>query len=116
MELDLSALIEREIPSVVAEAISGYPAATQDVALVVDGDLPAAQLLATVESGAGDLLESASVFDVYSGTGVAEGKKSVAIAMRFRASDRTLTADEATEARNAAVAAAESAHGAQLRS
>ncbi|MBD2762581.1 phenylalanine--tRNA ligase subunit beta [Kocuria sp. cx-116] len=116
MELDLSALIEREIPSVVAEAISGYPAATQDVALVVDADLPAADLLATVEGGAGDLLESANVFDVYSGTGVADGKKSVAIAMRFRASDRTLTADEASEARNAAVAAAESAHGAQLRS
>ena len=55
------------------------------------------------------------MFDVYSGTGVEDGKKSVAIAMRFRASDRTLTADEASEARTAAVAAAEAAHGAQLR-
>ncbi|MBD4386034.1 hypothetical protein GUH10_30130, partial [Xanthomonas citri pv. citri] len=78
--------------------ISGYPAATQDVALVVDGSVTAAQLLETVRRGAGELLESADVFDVYAGTGIPEGKKSVAIALRFRAPDRTLTADEASQA------------------
>ena len=116
MELDLSALLEREAPAVVAQPISGYPAATQDVALVVDGSVTAAQLLETVRRGAGELLESADVFDVYAGTGIPEGKKSVAIALRFRAPDRTLTADEASQAREAAVAAARDAHGAEIRS
>ena len=115
MEVDLSALLDREIPFVAAQEISGYPAATQDVALVVDRDLAAARLLNTVTRAAGDLLEAAHVFDVYSGPGIEDGKKSVAIAMRFRAADRTLTAEEASEARTAAVAAAASAHGAQLR-
>ena len=116
VELDLSALLEREAPAVVAQPISGYPAATQDVALVVDGSVTAAQLLETVRRGAGELLESADVFDVYAGTGIPEGKKSVAIALRFRAPDRTLTADEASQAREAAVTAARDAHGAEIRS
>ena len=115
VELDLTALLEQEAPVVVAQSISGYPAATQDVALVVDREVSAAALLATVRDGAGDLLESAEVFDVYQGTGIPEGKKSVAIALRFRAPDRTLTADEASEAREAAVAAARAAHGAEIR-
>ena len=53
---------------------------------------------------------------MYAGTGIPEGKKSVAIALRFRAPDRTLTADEASQAREAAVTAARDAHGAEIRS
>ncbi|MDO4919520.1 phenylalanine--tRNA ligase subunit beta [Kocuria sp.] len=116
VELDLSALLDHESAAVAARPISGYPAATQDVALVVAEDVPAARLLETVRRGAGELLETAEVFDVYSGTGIPEGSKSVAIALRFRAPDRTLTADEASEARQAAVAAAHREHGAELRS
>ncbi|QMS56819.1 MULTISPECIES: phenylalanine--tRNA ligase subunit beta [Kocuria] len=116
VELDLSALLDHESAAVTAQAISGYPAATQDVALVVDADVPAADLLATVRRGAGELLEAAEVFDVYSGTGIPEGKKSVAIALRFRAPDRTLTADEASHARENAVDAAHREHGAEIRS
>ena len=96
--------------------ISGYPAATQDVALVVDASVPAADLLTTVRRGAGELLEAAEVFDVYAGKGIPEGKKSVAIALRFRAADRTLTADEASQARENAVDAAHREHGAEIRS
>ncbi|RLZ03395.1 phenylalanine--tRNA ligase subunit beta, partial [Kocuria tytonicola] len=116
VELDLSALLDREPSAVAAQPISGYPAATQDVALVVPSEVAAADLLDTVRRGAGELLESAEIFDVYAGKGIPEGDKSVAIALRFRAPDRTLTADEASEAREAAVAAARREHGAEIRS
>lgn len=115
MELNLSSLIDAEVDVVQAEPISGYPAATQDVALVVDASVPAAELRAALEEGAGPLLEDVRVFDVYQGPGIEEGRKSVAFALRFRAPDRTLTADEASAAREAAVAVAAERHGAVLR-
>ncbi|GAA1747924.1 phenylalanine--tRNA ligase subunit beta [Kocuria aegyptia] len=115
MELNLSSLIDAEVEVVQARPISGYPAATQDVALVVDAAVPAAELRAALEEGAGELLEDVRVFDVYQGPGIEAGRKSVAFALRFRAPDRTLTADEASAAREAAVAVAAERHGAVLR-
>ena len=64
----------------------------------------------------GELLESVALFDIYRGSQVAEGQKSCAFALRFRAPDRTLTEAEVTAAREAAVAAAQADHGAVLRS
>jgi phenylalanyl-tRNA synthetase beta chain len=61
------------------------------------------------------LLEDVALFDVYSGPGIEEGKKSLAFGLRFRADDRTLTADEASEARSAAVAVAAERCGAVQR-
>ncbi|MGQ1837181.1 phenylalanine--tRNA ligase subunit beta [Kocuria turfanensis] len=115
MELNLSSLIDAEVDVVQARPISGYPAATQDVALVVEESVPAAELRAALEEGAGELLEDVRVFDVYRGAGIEPGRKSVALALRFRAPDRTLTADEASAAREAAVAVAAERHGAVLR-
>ena len=66
-------------------------------------------------AGAGELLESIRLFDVYRGTPVPAGQKSVAFALRFRAPDRTLTETEVVAARDAAVARAASDLGAQLR-
>ncbi len=68
-----------------------------------------------LESGGGDLLEDIRLFDVYTGEQVGEGKRSLAYALRFRAPDRTLTVEEATAARDAAVAALAERHGATLR-
>ncbi len=115
MELNLSSLVDAEVEVVQARPISGYPAATQDVALVVEASVPAADLRAALEEGAGELLEDVRVFDVYRGPGIEEGRKSVAFALRFRAPDRTLTAEEASAAREAAVAVAAERHGAVLR-
>ena len=98
-----------------ATGISGYPAANQDVALVVDATVPAADVAAALAEGAGELLEDVRVFDDYRGTGIEEGKKSLAFALRFRATDRTLTADEASEAREAGVALAAERFGAVQR-
>src|SRR5699024_8371383 len=98
-----------------AEAISAYPAVTQDVALVLDADIPAADVLKTLCEGSGELLEDVRVFDDYRGSGIEEHKKSLACAMRSRAPDRTLTNDEASEIREAAIELASQRHGAVLR-
>ncbi len=65
--------------------------------------------------GAGTLLEEVRLFDVYSGAQVGDGRKSLAYKLTFRAPDRTLTADEALAARDAAVASAHQRVGATLR-
>ncbi|MEV5507200.1 phenylalanine--tRNA ligase subunit beta [Streptomyces orinoci] len=115
MEIDLDRL-ERAAGGVVeAPRISTFPVATQDVALVVDASVPAAEVEAALRSGAGELLESLRLFDVFTGEQLGEGKKSLAYALRFRAADRTLTAEEASAARESAVATAVERTGAVLR-
>ena len=113
-ELDLELLGAAHQP-VPAPRISTFPVATQDVALVVDATVPAAEVERALRDGAGDLLESLRLFDVYRGAQVGEGKVSLAFALRFRATDRTLTAEEATAAREAAAAEAARRTGAVQR-
>ncbi|WP_131736758.1 phenylalanine--tRNA ligase subunit beta [Actinomadura roseirufa] len=113
MELELRRLGE-PVP-VRAPHVSTYPVATQDVALVVGSAVPAADVEAALREGAGELLEAIRLFDVYTGEQVGEGRKSLAYALRFRAADRTLTAEEASQARDAAVAVAAERTGAVLR-
>jgi phenylalanyl-tRNA synthetase beta chain len=114
MELDLDALpLTEQRP---APVVSPYPPVLQDVALVVDAAVPAAELTATLRRGAGELLEDVRLFDVYTGDQIGKGNRSLAFALRFRAPDRTLTVAEASAARDAAVAAAIETHGATLRS
>ena len=96
-------------------SISCFPVATQDVALVVADDVPAADVEAVLREGAGELLESVRLFDVFTGEQLGEGRKSLAYALRFRAPDRTLTVEEASAARDAAVALAAERTGAVLR-
>ena len=98
-----------------AHAISVFPAATQDVSLVVEESLPAADLRATLVEGMGELVESLEIVDDYRGEGLEPGTKSLTFALLFRASDRTLTQAEATEAKQAGVALATARHGATLR-
>ncbi|MBB1255482.1 phenylalanine--tRNA ligase subunit beta [Streptomyces alkaliterrae] len=115
MELDLDALEKAAGGPVTAPEVSTFPVATQDVALVVDAAVPAADVEAALREGAGELLESLRLFDVYTGEQLGEGRKSLAYALRFRAKDRTLTAEEAGAAREAAVTAAATRTGAELR-
>ncbi|GAA3862448.1 phenylalanine--tRNA ligase subunit beta [Streptomyces sedi] len=115
MELDLDVLAEAAGGPVAGPDISTFPVATQDVALVVDNAVPAAEVEGALRAGAGELLESVRLFDVFTGEQLGAGRKSLAYALRFRAPDRTLTAEEATAAREAAVATAVSRTGATLR-
>ncbi|MEV0978315.1 phenylalanine--tRNA ligase subunit beta [Streptomyces sp. NPDC049915] len=116
MELNLDALEQAGDDTPQAPRISTFPVATQDVALVVDKPVPAAEVEAALREGAGELLEHIRLFDVYENAEqLGDGKKSLAYALRFRAGDRTLTVDEASAARDAAVALAAERTGAVLR-
>ncbi|GAA5009875.1 phenylalanine--tRNA ligase subunit beta [Streptomyces siamensis] len=115
MELDLDALEEASAGLPKGPKISTFPVATQDVALVVSREIPHADVEAALREGAGELLESIRLFDVYESEQLGEDKKSLAYALRFRATDRTLTVDEASAARDAAVALAAERTGAVLR-
>jgi phenylalanyl-tRNA synthetase beta chain len=114
-EIDLDALIAAAPAGGEIPMISGFPMAKEDVALIVDDDMPAAAVERALRAGAGPLLESVWLFDVYTGPQVGEGKKSLAYALRFRAPDRTLTDAETAEARDAAVAVAAARTGAIQR-
>lgn len=113
MELNISAL--PFAPSAPAPVLSAFPLLLQDVALVVDEDVPSEKVRRVLEEHAGELLEKVELFDVYRSESLGEDKKSLAFALSFRATDRTLTDDECTEAKMAAVEAAQKAVGAQLR-
>ncbi|MEU0061517.1 phenylalanine--tRNA ligase subunit beta, partial [Streptomyces sp. NPDC006334] len=116
MELDLDVLERVGDDTPQAPSISSFPVATQDVALVVDKFVPHADVEAALREGAGELLENIRLFDVYENAEqLGEGRKSLAYALRFRAGDRTLTVDEASAARDAAVALAGERTGAVLR-
>lgn len=114
-ELDLDLVLSLAGEKVVAASLSGFPAATQDVSLLVGADVPAADVRSALTEGAGELLESLRLIDDYRGQGVPEGEKSLTFSLRFRAPDRTLTAAEATEAKLAGVALATERFGATLR-
>jgi phenylalanyl-tRNA synthetase beta chain len=94
--------------------VGTMPAALQDVALIVDESVAAGDVQAALRAGAGNLLESITLFDRYDKIG--GGKISLAFSLVFRANDRTLTGAEVTEAREAAVAEASKRTGAVLRS
>ncbi|MHB1211413.1 MAG: phenylalanine--tRNA ligase subunit beta [Candidatus Nanopelagicales bacterium] len=116
MVLDLDQVIAAAPEVRPAPSVGAQPVAKEDVALVVGREVPAASVLAALQRGAGSLLESARLFDVYEGPQVPAGMKSLAFALRFRAADRTLAAAETAQARAAAVAEAQHACGAVLRS
>ncbi|WP_433724827.1 phenylalanine--tRNA ligase subunit beta [Nocardia sp. CA-129566] len=113
LELDLDALPLRESRPV--PVVSPFPAVLQDVSVSVAKTVPAASVESALRTGGGALLEDIALFDVYEGAQAGEGRKSLTYALRFRASDRTLTEDEASAARDSAVAAAADAVGAVLR-
>lgn len=115
LELDLDVLFALAATEIVPTPIATFPAATQDVSLLVSESVRAGELLAILVEGAGALLEHATLVDDYRGTGIPEGSKSLTYSLRFRASDRTLTAAEATDAKTAAVALASKRVGAILR-
>ncbi len=92
-----------------------FPAIRRDLALVVERDFPADRIRSEVSGIESPLLESVDLFDVYEGSPVAQGKKSVALACRYRATDRTLTDEEVNRAHAALIERAKTLLGAELR-
>ena len=115
VEFDLDRLMSTIPAAGTIGSLSSFPLAKEDVALVVDESVAAADVRAALVAGAGELLESCALFDIYRGPQVGEGKKSLAYSLHFRGDGRTLTDAEAAEARTAAIAVAAERHGAVLR-
>ncbi|AKK11009.1 phenylalanine--tRNA ligase subunit beta [Corynebacterium uterequi] len=113
MELNVDALpYDAVLP---APVLSAFPALHQDIALVVDEAVPAEEVRRVVAEAAGELVESVELFDVFRGEQLGEGKKSLALKLLFRAADRTLTDDEASERRLVAAEAVRERFGAEMR-
>jgi phenylalanyl-tRNA synthetase beta chain len=105
MELELDRLLALAPAGGVYRDVISYPALRQDLAVVLPEQVPAARVLEAVRDAAGELLDDANVFDVYSGPQVGEGRRSLALSLAFRAPDRTLTDEDAVPVRERIVAA-----------
>ncbi|HEU4978374.1 MAG TPA: phenylalanine--tRNA ligase subunit beta [Solirubrobacteraceae bacterium] len=111
--------LDRVLPHAVGEPhyadLTSFPALRQDIAVALAEDVPAARVLEVVRGAGGRLLADVRVFDLYRGEQVGEGRKSIALALTFRAGDRTLTDEDAEPLRAKIVAALASELGGELR-
>jgi phenylalanyl-tRNA synthetase beta chain len=114
MELELDRLLTIAAAERPYRDVISYPALRQDLAVVLPEEVPAAQVLEAVRVAARELLDDVSVFDVYSGPQVGAGRRSLALALSFRAQDRTLTDEDVAPVR-ARIVAALDALGGELR-
>jgi phenylalanyl-tRNA synthetase beta chain len=114
-ELDVESLAARAPDIVLYDDVITYPPVRQDMAFVVNEDVPAGELVRAAVEAAGPELREMRAFDVYRGEQVGEGRKSIAFSVTFQSPERTLTDDEAAELRSRIVAALESRFDAQLR-
>jgi len=114
-ELNVEEMIKAATSEIKFSQISRYPDVYRDSAFLLDDTIPAAEILTTVIGAKGNLTENVTLFDVYRGKGVPEGKKSVAIRVQYRSSERTLTDEEINKAHGRIVKVMEKQLGAQLR-
>ena len=118
LDVDLGVLLdETKVPRrvTVGGAVSRFPSSDIDLAFVVDDRHPAAAVGEALRAAGGDVLESVHLFDVYRGTGIDEGARSLAYRLRFCATDRTLTDEEVGELRASCINAVTEQFGASLR-
>lgn len=114
-EIDAGALLLMGAGVPLFEDLLTFPAVEHDLALVVDRDVAADEVVRAVRAAGGGLLRSVSVFDVFEGAQVGEGKKSLALRLSFRSPERTLAEAEVNEARAGMLEALHTAMGAELR-
>ncbi len=114
-ELSMDALYGCAATVKLYQPLPKFPASARDIAVLVADEVPVASLEAAIRSSAGSILESVTLFDVYRGSQVPEGKKSVAYSLSMRASDRTLTDEECDAAMQKAIRALETEFSAILR-
>jgi phenylalanyl-tRNA synthetase beta chain len=104
-ELDLDLLVAGAAGVTAYEDLIGYPPLRQDLAVILPQDVSAARVQAAVRRAAGELLRDVHVFDLYTGPQVGEGRRSLALALSFRSSERTLTDEDVAPLRERIVTA-----------
>ena len=114
-ELRFDALYESKGPQPLYQPLPKFPAVTRDIAVVCDASVTVGELEDAIRKGAKGLLKDAALFDIYTGTGIAPGKKSVAFNLTLRSDDRSLTAEEADADVKSILTALEQECGAILR-
>ncbi|MFC7371325.1 phenylalanine--tRNA ligase subunit beta [Fictibacillus iocasae] len=114
-ELDASKLLTAETDQLVYQTLPRYPSMTRDIALLVDEKLPAGDLYTVIQEAAGSLLKEVTLFDLYQGDRLEEGKKSLAFSLKFYDPERTLTDEEVTKSYERVLHSLEERFGATLR-
>jgi len=114
-ELALTDLLNAEVEDVRYSMIPRFPSMTRDIALVVDRNVIAGEIRKTIVEAGGELLKEVSIFDVYEGDRLPEGKKSIAFSLRYYDPERTLTDEEVTKVHEQVIQAVEQQFGATLR-
>ena len=115
MEINLDKLLAKKVGKMKYKELSKFPTVKKDLAILVDRMVLAQDLLKTIKNNGGKLLQDASVFDLYEGKEIPEGKKSIAFTITLGASDRTLKDEEINECLEKIIKGLESKHGAELR-
>ena len=114
-ELNFTKLFTLRLPAPTYKPLPKYPSVTRDLALVCDEAITVAQAQEVITAAAGKLLRSVNLFDIYRGTGIPEGKKSLAFSLELRADDRTLTDTDSETVMNRVLSALAEKLGATLR-
>ena len=115
LEIDLDRLLSKRVGKMKYKEISKFPNIKKDLSIVVDKKMSAQEIGMKIKKLAGSLLESSEVFDIYTGTGIEDDKKSISFALTFGKGDRTLTDDEINEVMNKIITGLEKDIKAELR-
>lgn len=114
-ELNVRDMLSCEAPEPTYVPLPRFPAISRDIAVVCDSEVTVAELSDTMYAAGGSYLENCKMFDVYTGPGIPEGKKSVAFSLTMRSVDQTLTDEHADEIVNSILKNLEKSHGAVIR-
>ncbi len=114
-EINFTAIMDLQLPERTYTPLPKYPSVIRDLSFVCDESITVAQAEDVIQASAGKLLRSISLFDIYRGTGIPEGKKSLAFSLELRADDRTLTDTDSEQVISKVLNALQNSIGAILR-
>ena len=114
-QINLTKLFDLQLPAATYTPLPKYPSVSRDISVVCDEAVTVADAQNVIVNAAGKLLRSIRLFDIYRGTGIAEGKKSMAFTMELRADDRTLTDADSEQIMSKVLSALDEKLGAVLR-
>ena len=115
IEINFSLLSQQRLPDATYVPLPKYPSVNRDIAVVCDKEITVAQAEDVIKAAAGKLLRNTKLFDIYSGPGIPEGKKSMAFSLELRADDRTLTDSDCEQAMDKVLSALKDQLNAALR-